>query len=256
MSAARLSFSALAVASAAIVIPSLPSVARAGDGQSYEAPARNVPQDATVAVELRFGAYTPQVDRQFSGRTPFKDTFGDDTRFMIGGEVDWQPIHIPHVGSVGLGGLVGYTSASANAQFADGTGASDEETSFNVWMLAALAVVRIDVLARETWIPLVPYAKFGPAVGLWSSSDGRGTSRSADGLVARGRTNGFFYAFGGMLLLDALDRQAAKTFAAERGVLHTYAFAEYTIADLSGVGQQNAMQVGDTTWTVGLAFEL
>lgn len=252
MNAARLLAPALVVGGALLV----PGVAHAGDGTSYEAPVRNQSKNATVAVELRFGAYNPQVDRQFSGRTPYRDTFGDDKRYMVGGEVDWQPIHIPHVGSVGFGGLIGYTSASANAQFADGTGASEEETSFSVWLLAALAVVRIDVLARETWIPLVPYAKVGPAVGLWSSSDGRGTSRTADGLVARGRTNGFVYALGGMLLLDALDRQAAKTFAAERGVQHTYFFGELTIADLRGVGQQNAMQVGDTTWTLGLAFEL
>ena len=112
------------------------------------------------------------------------------------------------------------------------------------------------MLARETVVPIVPYAKAWLMWGLWNSSDGRGLSHGPDGRTARGRTNGFFYAVGAMLLLDALDPEAAKVFAVERGVKHSYAFAELTIADLRGFGQAQAMQVGDVTWTAGLAFEM
>ncbi len=240
-----------------IVLPAVlvGTAARAGDGQAtYTAPKRHDP-DASVAFEIRFGPYRPQIDKMFANAAPYREVFGDSRRYMIGGEVDWQALHIKHVGSIGLGGLFGYTRASGNARFLDGT-ESAEDTRFSMWLLGALAVVRIDVLARETWIPLVPYGKVGLATALWSSSNGLGTSKSADGVEATGRTNGLIYAFGGMFLLDVLDRQSAKTFSAEQGVKHTYLWAEYTIVDLRGLGQKNAMQVGDTTWNFGFAFEM
>lgn len=216
--------------------------------------------EPNMIVELRFGPYRPDVDGAFSGGVkPYEKVFGGSTRYMLGGEFDWQPLHIPHFGSVGIGGLFGYTSATANAQFSDGSGASAEDTKFTLWNLAALGVLRIDVLARETWIPLVPYAKIGPAFGFWTAENGLGVSeaKAADGstVLGRGRTNGMLYAFGGMLMLDFLDRQSAKTFDAELGVRHTYFLAEYTLTDLSGLGQSGAMHVGDKTWTLGLAMQ-
>lgn len=211
--------------------------------------------DTVVALEIRFGPYRPRVDEGVPAGRPYSQAFGDATRYMVGGEVDWQPLHIPHVGSLGIGGMFGYTKATANAKFSDGSGDSAEETTFSMWLLGALAVARIDVLARETWVPLVPYLKVGPAAGFWSAGNGSGTV-TVDGVEGKGRTFGMFYAIGGMFMLDAIDRQAAKTFAAEQGVKHTYFFLEYTMAELRGLGQTTAMHVGDRTWTLGLAMEL
>lgn len=256
-------YSSLLAAPVVLGATLIASPALAGNGDvSNDIPAssRAIPEPI-VAVEFRFGAYRPQVDSAFANATPYADVFGDKKRFMIGGEVDWQAIHIPHIGSVGLGGMFGYTKASGTAQFSNPAAhpgeVSGEDTSLSLWLLSVLAVVRIDVLARETWIPIVPYGKVGPAMGLWSTSNGLGTSVASDGTVGRGRTNGMFYAVGGMFLLDIFDRQAAKTFAVEQGVKHTYFFAEYSIADLRGLGQSgNVMHVGDNTWTLGLSFEL
>jgi hypothetical protein len=40
------------------------------------------------------------------------------------------------------------------------------------------------------------------------------------------------------------------------GVNNTYAFAEYTRADLDGLGiQSDPLRVGGQSWTFGLAFE-
>jgi hypothetical protein len=232
--------------------------ALAADGRYYNDGPRAVPKAPVVAIEARFGPYRPNVDRAFSGVSPYKDVFGERRRVMVGGEVDWQALHVPHFGSIGVGGIFGYTSASAKARFSDRPDVeSGEETSFDLWMFSAVAVVRVDVLARETWIPLVVYGKLGPAVGLWSTSNGGGISRAPDGTAARGRTNGSFAAVGAMFLLDVLDRQAAKSFAVEQGVKHTYLFGEYTMANLYGLGQSGpVMQVGDRTWTLGFAFEL
>ena len=231
---------------ASLTAPS-PASAQAGDAIKKD-------QNPFLAVELRFGPYRPRVDEGVSGR-PYDRAFGDTRRFMVGGEIDWQPIHVRHVGSLGIGGLLGYTRANANARFSDGSGDSAETTTFSMWLLSALLVARIDVLARETWVPLVPYAKIGPSAAFWTASNGSGTV-TVGGVEGRGRTFGMTYAVGGMFLLDAIDRQAAKTFAAEQGVKHTYFFFEYMFAELSGLGQSSAMHVGDRTWTLGLAMEL
>lgn len=209
-----------------------------------------------VTIEARFGPYRPEVDRGVDRGTPWKDTFGSAPRLMAGAEIDVTPIHLDSLGSIGFGALFGYTYATAKAEFSDGSGPSEEETSFDLWLLSALTTLRVDVVARKTRLPLVPYAKFGLMNGLWSSADGRGVSHGPGGLVARGRTNGFLYAVGAMLLLDVFDPDAAKTFAAERGVKHSYVFGELTVADLRGFGQTYAMRVGAVTWTAGVAFEL
>lgn len=233
-----------------LALPLLPTTASA---QDY-APSRRARERSKFEAEIRFGAYRPDVDSAFSNAKPYDTVFGDSTRFMLGAEFDWHPLYIPHFGSLGVGGMFGYTKATANARFSDGSGESAEDTAFSMWLFSALAVLRVDVLAKETAIPLVPYAKIGPGVGLWSTENGLGTSE-VDGVLGRGRTFGMIYALGGMLMLDFLDRQAAKTFAAEQGVYHTYFFGEFTWADLHGMGQSNAMHVGDKTWTAGIAME-
>jgi uncharacterized protein (TIGR03382 family) len=208
-----------------------------------------------VMIETRFGPYRPRVDR-VGGKTPYRDTFGNASRLMAGAGFEVIPLHIPDFGSIGVGALFGYTAASAKAEFADKSGTSEESTSFNLWVFSALTTLRVDVLARKTRVPVVPYAKVGLMNGVWSSSDGRGVSQARDGREARGRTNGFLYAVGAMLLLDVFDPDAAKTFAAERGVKHSYVFGELTVADLRGFAQVHPMRVGDVTWTAGIAFEM
>lgn len=243
--------SLLFVAPLLLVAPSV----LASDGIEREERRPDRDPDSHWAFEARFGAYRPQVDSGLS-QPIYEKYFGDQRRFMIGLEVDYQPIHIPHFASLGFGGMFGYTRASGTAPFKDGTAGSDETTKLSQWNFAALAVLRVDVIARETWVPIVPYGKFGLATSLWSSSNESGTSVASDGSKGAGHSNGLFYAFGGMLMLDFFDRQAAKTFSVEKGVHHTYFFAEYTVWKLDGLGQSAAMNVGDTTWSLGLAFEM
>lgn len=222
--------------------------------------------DSQAMVELRVTpSYYPGVDSEFSnGKTPFADLFGTSPNIQVGLEVDYELLHLRHFGSLGIGGMLAYTSFSGTALPNDQTSLRgevvQEQVGFLLFTGAALAVLRVDVLARETWLPFVPYAKIGPALALWSSSNGRGTSiydqGKPDQSTGQGKTGGLVYALGGMFLLDALDEHTAKAFRVERGINHTYAFAEYTITQLNGLGQTSALHVGDKAWTFGLAFEL
>jgi hypothetical protein len=225
------------------------SVASIASAQEYD-------PDSKVAAELRFGPYRPDVDSAFNNAAPYQQVFGDSRRYMMGLEVDWQALHIPRFGSVGIGGSISYTKSTGTAQFSDGSTGSAEETSLTLYPMAALGVVRVDVLARRTPVPLVAYGKIGPGVAFWTAANGSGTSVGKDGKSGQGRTFGMVYAIGGAFLLDAFDRQAARSFSVEQGVHHSYFFLEYTITDYHGLGQSGAMYLGDKTWNLGLTFEM
>lgn len=254
--------------------------ATAAIGSEAYAQQRAKDPEPKLAIEMRFGPYHPDVDQGVPGLVPneasgighdgpYHHIFGDDRRFMVGLEVDWQALHVPHFGSVGIGGSISYTASSGAAKFKNGPNAgtdSVENSTLTLWPFTALAVVRVDMLARDFGIPIIPYGKAGIGVAYWSATNGRGvaTSQAEDftkqphdgGTLGRGHTNGFVYAVGAQLLLDFLDRQAAKTFAAEQGVLHTHLFLEYTVTQFHGLLQTGSMWVGDKTWNLGFMFEL
>jgi hypothetical protein len=215
---------------------------------------RQYESEQNAAFELRFGPYRPEVDSDLGGQTPFASTFGDDKRYLFGLEVDWQALRIPHFGSFGPGVGWGYTQFSADALLADGSGnRSAQETTLNIMPLYLVGVLRVDVLARETFVPLVPYAKLGFGYALWWSSDGDGTAHADDGTAGRGVSYGPQWALGGMLLLDVLDQSSAIEMDATTGVNNSYFFFEWYQSQL---GTSDQMQVGTNTWMLGLALEL
>ncbi|GMV17511.1 MAG: hypothetical protein HS104_00215 [Polyangiaceae bacterium] len=211
------------------------------------------PQNA--AFELRFGPYRPEVDSEFGGAKPFDDTFGGDNRYLIGLEVDWQALRVPHFGSFGPGFGWGYTRSSADALLADGSGnRSAQTTTLNVMPMYLVGVLRVDVLAKETFVPLVPYAKAGFGYALWWSSDGDGTAHGDDGTAGRGASYGIQWALGGMLLLDVIDQTSAVEMDSTTGVNNSYFFMEWYRSQLGASGDQ--MNVGTNTWMLGLALEI
>lgn len=216
---------------------------------------RGSPQNA--AFELRFGPYRPAIDDEISGAAPFEQTFGDDTRFLLGIEVDWQALRIPHFGTFGPGFGWGYTKFTADALLGDGSGGrSAQTTSLTIMPMYLVGVLRADVLARETFIPLVPYAKVGVGYALWWVGDGGDTAHADDGTVGRDASYGYQYALGLMLLLDALDRAAAAQMDNATGVNNSYLFVEWYVSQLDGFGSGDQMQVGTNTWMLGLALEI
>ena len=75
-------------------------------------------------VELRFGAYNPEVDSSpgLNGAQPYKYSFGTDdkgnpkTHFMAGAEFDWQIVRIPMVGTLGAGFSFHYAEMDGPSQ--------------------------------------------------------------------------------------------------------------------------------------------
>lgn len=213
------------------------------------------------AIELRVGLYRPDVDSDpaLGGKTPYASSFGDKGRAMLGFELDWQAIRIPHVGVIGPGAGIATTSASRPARTQSGA-ASSEDMSFSVQPFYGLAVFRLDGPLRDADFPLVPYAKAGVVYALWRASTTAGTSEftRADGSVAKGRggTWGIHGALGVMFDLGVIDRSSSRQLDQAIGINHSYLFGEWIVSKVDGVfGQEKPMFVGDSNWTLGLAFD-
>lgn len=216
--------------------------------------ARGAETSQDVAVEIRFGRYVPEVDSEFSGATPYRDTFGKTSRYQLGFEVDWQALRIPYVGTLGPGFGWGYTKSSAKALLADGGGRSAQTTSLSIMPMYLVGALRVDVLARSTAIPLAVYAKGGLGAAPWWVSGPNGVARAA-GKKGQAWSYGLHWAVGGMLLLDFLDQEAARDADNSLGINNSYFFVEWTNSNLDCFGG-SCMQVGANTWTLGFALEM
>jgi hypothetical protein len=254
------------LAAAAFVLAAAPALAHAGDGaladNDWRRPGRHWPQSPqNFAFELRFGSYLPQIDSDSRLHAkPYETVFGGDRAIYFGLEIDWQALRIPYFGTLGPGFGWGYVHKTATAVFAPDSATpglpSGEETHLTIMPMYLAAVLRVDVLAREVQIPIVPYVKGGFGYGLWSATNDLGVSRSKDGTLGHGHTTGTHFALGGMLLLDPLDPSAALGFDEELGVNHSYVFFEWQMPSLNGqFSSAPQMHIGTSSWVLGLALE-
>jgi hypothetical protein len=231
--------------------------------KTYESP-------QNFAFELRVGPYHPRVDTapELGATGPYQAEFGDGMRWEIAAEFDWQAYRIPHVGTIGPGVSIGYTSSSAVAPLVtpvDGSRLSGETTSLLIIPTYLVAVLRIDVLSRDLHVPLVPYLKGGLGLAFWEASNSAGPScyapTNAAGkatgpcVLGEGHTVGTQLAAGIALDLNFLDRRTSQGFDNATGVNHTFIFGELQDYNLTGILQTHALYVGNHNWTVGLGFE-
>lgn len=225
--------------------------------------------------ELRFGMYSPQIDddglvysdangdpipRTDAAGDPIPGTtqplyetfFGGSPLFQFGLELDWLPLYIPWVGSVGPGFGWGWSTASGPSR--DETGAPTEsDTDLDIHALHGSVVFRLDGLLREATIPIVPYGKFGFGWALWEIDGPRGTAEF-NGVEAKGTSYGLHYALGGAIPLNGFDRTAAVHLREETGIRYAYIFAEWYNQDLALFGPSPQLDVGTSSAVFGLAL--
>ena len=224
---------------------------------------RHFESPQNFAFELRFSLYKPQIDTdpRLGGRTPYAETFGSLSRLLLGAEISWQALRIPHLGTFGPGAGAATTEMSALAPLlnqpagATSTVYSAENTDLSIYPLYAVAVLRADAVEKELHIPIVPYAKFGLAVAFWRAYNDLSTS-TYDGVVGKGHTFGTMADVGLSLDLNSFDRYTARNFDNQMGVYHTYIFLEYYSLLLDGLGVQvEPLRVGSSGISFGLTFE-
>lgn len=206
------------------------------------------------ALEIRLAPYRPQID-EAPGLTgaPYAKNFGTSPRIFFGVELDWQTFRIPGVGTIGPGVGVGHVGMSRTVTTVTGR-TSGDETNLSIWDFWGVAVLRADFLFRGLGLPIVPYGKAGLGVGLWRASNSSGTS-SEGNVSGKGTSWGTDLAVGVAFALDALDPGASRNMDNATGINATYLFAEAYWLNLNGIAQPNALWVGTSTWSAGLAFE-
>jgi hypothetical protein len=252
---------ALASAAAVGVLVASPDARAQERSNALESRHRRYESPQNFAFEFRFSPYNPDIDSDPSlrGSRPYRDIFGTMPRLMIAMELDWQILRIPHVGTLGPGISVGYTSMAALAPLknkpTDGSSPlSGENTDIDIFPMYVVAVFRADAVTHELHIPLVPYVKAGLGYALWRSYNDSGTSQ-AQGVNGKGHTYGTQVAAGVALHLNVFDEYSARNFDNQMGVNNTYIFWEYYSSDLTSFGSTTALRVGNTSWAAGLAFE-
>jgi hypothetical protein len=231
-----------------------------------EAVTKKVTSPQSLAFELRFGPYSPQIDDEpgLTG-TPYKDVFwptGYSPQFYFGMELDYLPLRIPYVGAIGPGVGWGFTTTSEKANYSDGAQKgqpSTADTSLTIMPMHVSAVLRADELMRRTGVPIVPYGKAGFGMGYWSASTSNGTEvyTKPDGekVSGTGLSYGFQFALGGMLSLNFIDPRAAARLDETTGVNHAYLFGEWMNNSMVG-RNSSSMYVGTSTWVLGLAIDM
>jgi hypothetical protein len=214
-----------------------------------------VPSPQYGAFEIKFGPYRPNVDDQpgLTG-TPYASTFGKkESMFLTTLEVDWQFFRFDGIISFGVGGSFGFMQEYARSQTVSGA-ESNDYTVLNVIPFTLVGVIRVDVLADQLGVPLVPYFKGGLNWYLWWIL-GAGDTQDSGG------TPGWQISPGIALRLDGFDRMSARTFDNETGVNHSFIFFEYVYAIVEGLGQTDHMFLSPMnmgshgTWLAGLGIE-
>jgi hypothetical protein len=195
-------------------------------------------------LEVGFAPYRPDVDSEFgNGVHPFSDTFSSGHHLMSEAEVDRYLGH--GFGSWGLGLRAGYFRATGSAFLKDGT-RSNDETGLRILPLALSVVYRADGIPGLRRAALVPYAKAGLDLAVWTASTTGSPSHT-------GLTPGWHAACGVSLGLNWLGLGSIKRGEiAGPGSL----FFEWDWAQLDGLGMSNRLHLGDSTWYAGLVFDL
>lgn len=236
----------------------------------YDSPQR-------FALEVKFGPYLPEVDRNYtgSGLGPYANVYGttDEDGRATGqpkkgfyGAIAFEYQIVNLAGPLGIGVQWSMFRDRAQALLADPPADGSvrsvaDSTRFSTMPLALQAVYRFELLADRLRVPLVPYAKFGVNYSFWWSKNGSGsisTIKDAEGNVidkARGGAWGFQGNFGGMLRLDWLERGEARNLDRITGINHTYIFGEFQFSRVNNFGRKNSINLGDATWLLGLAIE-
>ncbi|MEM6789314.1 MAG: MXAN_2562 family outer membrane beta-barrel protein [Myxococcota bacterium] len=206
--------------------------------------------------ELRFGTYSPQIDDDpnLGEENVYERFFGGGLLFHFGLELDWVPVYIPWVGSLGPGVGFGFSEASGRTFAEDGSGdQAESETTLAIYPFHASLVFRFDGLLREASVPVVPYGKLGFGWALWEIDGPSGTARVGD-VEGRGTSYGLHYALGAAIALNGFDPTAAIHMREETGISYAYLFAEWFNQDLGNLGPSDQLLVGSSSAVFGLAL--
>jgi hypothetical protein len=176
------------------------------------------------ALEFKLGPYRPDNDAH-------NRVFGSDRGWLLNVELDITVFHIPYAGQINVAAGWGWAKYDAKALLAAG-GRAGETTKLILYPMSALAVLRIDALARYTVVPLTFAGKIGYDFVRWVATTGK--KDDADGL-----NKGLRWGVQGAFELDFFDIQAARRMDDEWGINHTFLLFEFFESKTKGTGDRS-----------------
>jgi len=195
-------------------------------------------------LSLGVGVYRPD-----PGNEAFDLIYPGDNGPLILAEFDFFLYRIPFLGPIGIGiagGWAGYKGLACQAGTIAGDSCvpSTERSKFSIFPLNALAVLRIDALARQTPVPFVFTGKIGYSSVFFNEDLGGGKQG--------GRSHGLAWAFQFALELNFINERRANSLDEDWGINSSFFFFE-----LAGSDANNRAPVGDKlyfTGGVGITF--
>jgi hypothetical protein len=190
------------------------------------------------SFEIGAGTYTPDIDSEFSMKPgPFERAFGTSRGWMfrLGGA--YSLFH--RAGSLDVGLQSGFYQKTGKALDPQTLARTGDETRFRMIPVSLTATYRFDLLADRYKIPLAPYGRAALERFNWWVTDGNGNR------VASGATNGWSVTGGLAVLLDIIDRQAARELDNDTGINHTYLFFEVTKRTVDDFGSGSSFDLSD-----------
>lgn len=210
-------------------------------------------EDAQTPRGLRigfgFGRYTPNVDAEFSGATPYADIMGGGS-WMLRPKVGWVlPLSF---GELSVNGSVGWFDVSGRA-FVEGSDArSGGETSLRLIPVTGTVGLRTTLLEDRMRLPLHPYLELGGSYTFWRISKGDGSTASVGSAEGSGGAAGLVAVLGLALALERFDEQGRRSLRRNFGVHGTDLFIEWRYDRTLDVLGGSPLRVGDSTWQAGL----
>ena len=217
------------------------------DASAIESKTREVEATSGIRIGAELGPFTPDIDAELDGKTPFKDVFGDKTPWLArfrAGYLWAQPF-----GRIGVSASGGWAKRSANA-LKEGGGTSGGKTSLRIYPVDLLLHLHGDAIADMIPVPLSPYAAAGFTYTFWQITKGDGTTATVDGSRASGGTPGYEIVAGASLLLHRIDRKAALAARDLFSIDGAELYAQFVHVGTLG---KDRLRMGDQTWQLGLA---
>ncbi len=199
------------------------------------------------SVEVGAGPYVPNIDKEFSGKTPYRDVFGGKPSPMF-------RLHLAKslwtgFGSVEVGIKTGFWSKSGHAIIAGSNPPerSGDHTTFNIIPTSLTLTYRADQLWENVHVPVVPYGRVALERYNWWV-----TKESHWG--KRGATNGWSATAGVAFILDFLDPSSARDLDNETGINHTALYFDVTKSKVDDFGSKKSWTLTERklAWSGGL----
>ncbi len=190
------------------------------------------------ALEIRVGGYQPDGSGGFD--ESFESSFGDEIGPMVGLELDFYPYRIPYVGLIGVGIGFNWAKYTGPAIGTDPDAEVSQQQKYRLFSFPAMAVLRIDVLARDLNVPVVFVGKIGLDTVLSRIDNGSTRTHS-------GTSFGIRWGAQVALELDFINPNRARSLDDEWGINHTYLLFELFGSSASFGGSNLA-------WTLGLGM--